>query len=420
VSGHALVWRPLAREEAPDPLALLAVAPDDERFYLEQPARGRAIVAVGAAAELTGAGACRFTSAAEQARTARVSASGEAPPDAPLWLGGFAFRAGEAPPGSPWRRFGELRFVLPRVLLLRHGGRSWLAHAAPDAAEADALLLRALRASPLAPSAGGPRIVRPGGGYRRLVARALDAIAKGELDKVVAARSLALAGAVPPLGRLLAALRREQPAATLYAVAPGFASAAFLGATPERLARVSGRDVEAQALAGTAPAGGARALFASAKERAEHACVVADLAAALAPLCERVAHAATPRARAVGGLVHLETPVRARLAEDGLGLLDVAARLHPSAAVCGAPRAEASRWLAAHEGLVRGWYAGGVGWLDASGGGELFTALRCALLAPGRAELFAGAGIVAGSTPAAEQRETRLKLRALLRAVARA
>jgi menaquinone-specific isochorismate synthase len=113
--------------------------------------------------------------------------------------------------------------------------------------------------------------------------------------------------------------------------------------------------------------------------------------------------------------------VRARLAPgSGHGLLDVAARLHPSPAVCGAPRAEASRWLAAHEGLERGWYAGGVGWLDAAGGGELFVPLRCALLRGARAELFAGAGIVAGSTPALEQRETRMKLRTLLRAAAEA
>jgi isochorismate synthase len=406
------VWRALAREEAPDPLSLFAAAPGEERFYLER--GSRALVALGTAAELGGSGERRFAGAAEQARVAGAAALGEPPPDAPLWLGGFAFRAGEPPAGSPWRRFGELRFVLPRLLLLRDGARSWLAEERGRSFERSEAPPRSERSNER------PRLVRPGRGYRGLVARALDAIAKGELEKVVAARSLVLTGGLPSAERLLARLRVEQPAATLYAVAPAGAHAVFLGATPERLARVCGLDVEAQALAGTAPAGGARALLASAKERAEHACVVADLAAALAPLCERVAHPAAPRTLALGGLVHLETPVRARLARPGLGLLDVAARLHPSAAVCGAPRAEAARWLAAHEGLERGWYAGGVGWLDAAGGGELVTALRCALLGAGRAELFAGAGIVAGSAPAAEQRETRLKLRALLRAAARA
>ncbi|MFP8877651.1 MAG: chorismate-binding protein, partial [Myxococcota bacterium] len=95
-------------------------------------------------------------------------------------------------------------------------------------------------------------------------------------------------------------------------------------------------------------------------------------------------------------------------------VLDVAGCLHPTAAVAGAPRASALRWLREHEGLERGWYAGAVGVVDAQGDGEFCTALRSALLRGDEAQLFAGAGIVAGSKPEAELRETRLKLRALL------
>lgn len=433
--GLLVAWRPLdAAEAALDPLALFAAAPEEERFYLEQPARGTALAALGAVAEVAAGGERRFALAAEAARAlaARTCVSGERPPQAPLLVGGFAFRPGEARPGSPWRRLGDLRFALPRLLWCREGERAWLAYAvrveagarvqerlAASAAEADALLARARRTAPAAEAAARPRLVRPLRGYRARVAAALDAIAKGELDKVVVARSLALDGVAAPVEDWLAALRRSQPACATYAVAPPGAALAFLGATPELLVRARGRVLAAQALAGTAPAGREAELLSSEKERAEHACVVEDVAAALAPICERLEHPAAPRALALGGLVHLETPLRAHLAEgSGLGLLDVAARLHPSPAVCGAPRAAASRWLAAHEGLERGWYAGGVGWLDAAGGGELFVALRCALLAGRRAELFAGAGIVAGSAPAAEQRETRMKLRALLRVAA--
>jgi isochorismate synthase len=432
-----VAWRPLGRDEAAlDPLALFAAAPGEERFYLEQPARGTALAALGAVAEVAAGGERRFALAAEAARAlaARTRVCGERPPQAPLLVGGFAFRPGDARPGSPWRRLGDLRFALPRLLWWREGERAWLAHAiraedgapveerlAASAAEADALLARARCTAPAAAGAARPRLLRPRRGYRARVAGALDAIAKGELDKVVIARALALDGVAAPLERWLAALRSSQPACAIYAVARTGPPLAFLGATPELLVRARGRTLAAQALAGTAAAGREGALLASEKERAEHACVVQDVAAALAPICEGVEHPAAPRALALGGLVHLETPVRARLAEgSGLGLLDVAGRLHPSPAVCGAPRAAASRWLDAHEGLERGWYAGGIGWLDAAGGGELFVALRCALLAGRRAELFAGAGIVAGSTPAAEQRETRMKLRALLRVAAEA
>ncbi len=438
------IWRALAPDEAAlDPLAAFAAA-DEERFFLEQPSRGSACVAIGAVASVESAGEERFALAAGSARElaarTRVIGEGLAGLPAPLLVGGYAFGPSEAARSSRWRALGALRFVLPRVLVVRDGARAWLARAlciepgtSPaqlaarlDAshAEAEALVARARAARLPAPGAQRPRLLRPRRGYRRLVGRALDAIAKGELDKVVVARSLTLRGVEAPLERLLAALRAAQPECAIYAIAPaarGGERVAFLGATPELLARVSGAELEAQALAGTAPAGAERALFASEKERAEHACVVQDIAAALASLCERVDHPAAPRALRLGRLTHLETPVRARLAAGARArLLDVAAKLHPSPAVCGFPRAEASRWLADHEGIERGWYAGGIGWLDAAGGGELFVALRCALVHGSSAQLFAGAGIVAGSRPAAEQRETRMKLRALLRAAAEA
>ena len=64
--------------------------------------------------------------------------------------------------------------------------------------------------------------------------------------------------------------------------------------------------------------------------------------------------------------------------------------------------------------MERGWYAGPVGWMDPAGDGEFCVALRSALLRDRTAHLYAGAGIVAGSDPAAELAETEIKLGALL------
>ena len=113
------------------------------------------------------------------------------------------------------------------------------------------------------------------------------------------------------------------------------------------------------------------------------------------------------------GIHHLKTPIEGQL-DPARHVLDVAGCLHPTAAVAGAPRASALRWLREHEGLERGWYAGAVGVVDAQGDGEFCTALRSALLRGGEAKLFAGAGIVEGSDPVAERRETDLKLQAML------
>ena len=144
--------------------------------------------------------------------------------------------------------------------------------------------------------------------------------------------------------------------------------------------------------------------------------VVRALRDALAEVCAEVEAPEAPRLLRLEGIQHLETPISGTLRRAG-GVLDLVGRLHPTPAVAGAPRAEALAWLAAHEEIERGWYAGPVGAVHRDGGGEFCIALRSALLRGKTARLFAGAGIVDGSRPDAELRETRLKLRAMLGAL---
>jgi len=440
----AIVGRALAAAEAArDPTDALAAAPQGHaRFFLERPSAGAALVASGACVEIATEGPQRLERAgallrgfAERTHTSEGAAA--------RWVGGFAF-APEAPhAGSAWHAFGSCRFVLPRAWLAKGalGGEIGAALRVAPADElpalrdalarvrADAESLLSARANPRAASgdesAASLRLVRPPRGYRRRVAEALDTIAKGDAEKLVVARAIDCRGAVPPLAETLRALRDAHPRCTTFAIAPD-AECAFLGATPELLVRVARGRVEAQALAGSARRGeteardsrARRELLASAKERNEHALVVESIQRALGPLCDELCAPAAPRALALGDLQHLETPLCGRLAPGvHAGALELAARLHPSPAVAGTPREVAVRWLAEHEALERGWYAGGIGVLDGNGDGELHVALRCALVSGESARLFAGAGIVAGSQPAAEQRETRLKLRAALRAL---
>ena len=88
--------------------------------------------------------------------------------------------------------------------------------------------------------------------------------------------------------------------------------------------------------------------------------------------------------------------------------------LHPTPAVGGEPWPAAAAAIAELERMDRGWYAGPVGWMDATEDGEFCVALRSALLRDREARLFAGVGVVAGSDPAAELAETEVKLQALL------
>ena len=404
-----------------DPLALLQAFPGGQRFYWEQPAQGIAIAAVGASVAMTAAGPDRF---------ARLAAALDASPlpAGAIAVGGFAFAPKSREAGS-WRGFPSLEWVIPRCALVRRHGRAHLVAIAMDdaGAELGALLAhaRAGLGRPLtldAPTTTYSLIGTQPAAWRRAVDDTLEAIHAGRLSKLVLARTARVRAAVPFDGvRMAARLRRAYPGCTIFAV--GRDQAAFVGASPERLARVRGDRLETGAVAGTAPRGGtartdrqlARACLDSAKERREHALVVDDVRAGVAPLCAELTVPSSPRVLATEALQHLHTPIRGRLLPDR-SLLDVVAALHPTAAVCGVPRDAALAALRVHEGLVRGWYAGGVGWMDSTGG-EIAVALRCALLHGADALLYAGAGIVDGSTWDAELEETRLKLRPLLAAL---
>jgi len=118
--------------------------------------------------------------------------------------------------------------------------------------------------------------------------------------------------------------------------------------------------------------------------------------------------------------MHLATDITGALSSH-VGVLELVAELHPSAAVCGTPTFAAARVIDELEGLDRARYAGPVGWVDATGEGEWCIALRSAEIDrddPSHLRLFAGCGIVAASDPASEWAESEAKLEPMRAALA--
>jgi salicylate biosynthesis isochorismate synthase len=151
-------------------------------------------------------------------------------------------------------------------------------------------------------------------------------------------------------------------------------------------------------------------LFASGKDLEEHALVVRGIVDALLPLASSVEAGNWPDVRAAGSLAHLSTAIAADL-RAGVSAFDLIDALHPTPAVGGLPRDAALRFIRRFESDPRGLYAAPVGWLEPGGDACLAVGIRSALLRPGQARVFAGAGIVAASDPAAEWEETGAKLR---------
>jgi isochorismate synthase len=225
-------------------------------------------------------------------------------------------------------------------------------------------------------------------------------------------------------GAVARALRSAYPACFTYLVG-GADGTAFAGASPELLLRRAGRLVTSQPMAGSTARGEddvqdealARRLLASAKDGAEHRVTAEHVAAALADVCASV-ELGEPEIVRFTNIQHLATTVRGVLREPPATLLELAAVLHPTPAINGAPAAAARRLIAELEQMERGWYAGAVGWTDGRGDGELAVAIRGGLLCEDGARLYAGNGMMPDSDPATELAETQLKLKALLGALA--
>ena len=421
-----------------DPLAVFSSrgSHDDNRMIFLRPEDRFGIAGIGAAWTFMCDGSDRFASADEAWRTTSGHAVGDAG-EGPVAFYGFAFED----TGGGWDGYPAGLLVAPRVAVLTDGDRTRLilsafvnpGDPAPAAAEATIECLTAslgsvdLQARGFEIESAVPlRIVGEfpaQDAWKRSVAETAAAVRAGRLRKAVLARGIEVRGGRIDAASALETLRREYPGCTIFAAGRG--AKCFLGASPERLVRVRGGEVFVEALAGSAPRGEtevldrrlADGLLRSEKDRIEHAAVVDALRDALDGIADDVANGHAPRLLTVRNTHHLYTPLRARLRERR-SVLDLIGRLHPTPAVGGVPRDAALAWIRRHEGWDRGWYAGPVGWTSgAAGEGEAAVAIRCALLEPDRARLFAGCGIVADSDPEQEFAESDWKLRPLLSAL---
>ncbi|MDQ3328112.1 MAG: isochorismate synthase [Chloroflexota bacterium] len=444
ICGRLVLVSVTQRVPATDPLRFYAgwSDPHVHRAYWERPDTGHSLVGIGAVRTLQSPGAhqasdlaCRWEELLEDA----VLDAGGAWGTGPVLLGGFAFDPG-TPRTANWENFPAGMFVLPRYSLAHSFDGAWLtinAIVAPGdepeqlgltlASEFDATWTAIQAMAPLSnDSPCTAVVVRDGGSaaaWKGAVARVAQEVRAGAVEKVVLARAVCADANEPiPVAPTLDRLRQAYPHCTVFAVAAG--GATFLGATPERLVSLKGREVRVSSIAGSRPRSMdpvednrfGEELLGSVKDRDEHEVVTRSLVGTLRKVCSVVHAPPAPVLLQLSNVQHLYTPLTG-CAAAGQSVLHLVERLHPTPAVGGAPRVEALRLIREHEGLDRGWYAGPVGWMDIWGQGEFVVAIRSALVHGSEAMLFAGCGIVGGSDPDAEYFESRLKLEPVQRAL---
>jgi len=263
----------------------------------------------------------------------------------------------------------------------------------------------------------------PEGAYGAMVARAKDYITAGDVFQVVLAQRFTSPFALPALA-LYRALRRVNPSPFLYFLdLPGFA---VVGSSPEILVRVRDGEVTIRPIAGTRPRGktpqedkaNEASLLADPKECAEHLMLLDlgrnDVGRVAAKGSVRVTESYT--IERYSHVMHIVSNVVGQLDAPRVDAVDALFAGFPAGTVSGAPKVRACEIIAELEGQTRGAYAGGVGYFAPDGSVDSCIVLRTAVLKDGVMHVQAGAGIVADSDPAAEQRECEHKAGALFAA----
>jgi menaquinone-specific isochorismate synthase len=420
-----------------DPLVVLAelAAEYPHYFYWEQ--ADRAVAAFGIAATRQFSGSDRFADAEAFVSQIAGQLSGETGSVRPLLYCYFPFfeRAKTTEP------FDTSALCLPQWQIERRGDRCFLVANSPTSLPLeifqraiDNLVARLGRlVGTTIPDQPQPLWEEaPEVCLETQIRQALTDIEQQHLQKIVLAHSRQLtAPQAFSIPRSLANLRHHYPDCYTFAVSNGQGQC-FLGASPERLLAVRGshgetpgeRQLTSDALAGSAPRGIspevdrqlATALLSSIKEQHEHRLVRDFIVEKLQSLQLRPTWPGQPQLLRLTNIQHIWTPIQAAL-PPALSPLSVLAALHPTPAVAGLPQALACQKIQEYEQITRGLYAAPLGWLDLAGDGELVVGIRSALVDDRQAQLYAGAGIVAGSQAAQEVAEIQLKFQPLYRAL---
>jgi anthranilate synthase component I len=264
------------------------------------------------------------------------------------------------------------------------------------------------------------------GEFQHAVELGIEAIRAGEVFQVVLGQRFEVQTPADPFD-VYRVLRTLNPSPYMYMVRmDGFD---IVGSSPEALVTVHSGQATIHPIAGTRKRGATperdaelvAELVNDPKERAEHVMLVDlarnDLGRVCEPgtvkvvdfgIVERYSH-----------LWHIVSTVTGDVA-DGYDALDVFAAAFPHGTVTGAPKVRAMELIEEFEPVRRGIYAGALGYLDPAGDLDMAIAFRTAIMRDGVAYVQAGAGIVADSVPALEDKETGNKARAVLQAIATA
>ncbi|MEH7343417.1 isochorismate synthase [Bacillus sp. JJ1532] len=259
--------------------------------------------------------------------------------------------------------------------------------------------------------------------WKEQVRSIVNELKQGSIEKVVLARETRLFfDKHVQVEQVLSQLLNLQRESFIFAFESN--GDCFIGASPERLIKKSGKSLFTTCLAGSIARGKSEKednqlgeeLLNDRKNLIEHQYVVQMIKEAMEESCEEVLLPEKTQLLKTRDIQHLYTPVIGKAKED-TSLLNLVDRLHPTPALGGLPKQAAVEKIREVEDLDRGFYGAPLGWLDYKGNGEFAVSIRSGLIQKDEASIFAGCGVVKDSNPESEYIETKIKFRPMLRAL---
>ena len=302
----AMVARTVAIDDPGALLSLLPGTPSPEQVSAWV-RRGEGLVGWGRALEFRAGGPGRFTEAQAWWRSvvdrAVIRDDLLLPGTGPVAFGSVSFSA-DSPAGAA--------LVVPEVLVGHRGSRWWLTTIGVDSHLPGTLIPSASLPPPPPVDVTFADGALSGAQWSAVVARAVERINTGEMDKVVLARDLAVdaRSAIDPRW-LLHRLAERYDNTWVFAVD------GLVGATPEMLVKLEKGLVTSRVLAGTIRRTGddehdlalAASLARSSKDLEEHEYAVRSVAEALAPHCSSINVPESPFVLHLSNVMHLATDV---------------------------------------------------------------------------------------------------------------
>jgi isochorismate synthase len=251
-------------------------------------------------------------------------------------------------------------------------------------------------------------------GYIKLVDTAISTINCSELQKVALSKLLTVETKDLDIVKAFQSACARLPNAFVYLLrSPD--TGLWLGATPEKLISFRGTELQIDSIAATRRTDIAPLNMSgwNAKERQEQQIVTTGISEVLGKSgCQNIT-VTSPQVLQAGPVSHLFSKILASC--EGIDKIRLIEQLHPTAAVGGAPKETALRFIRAHEGYERGLYSGFLGVSKTSSTQEnYYVNIRCMQVFDEQVQLYLGCGITGSSVPQNELDETRSKARTWL------